>query len=230
LAPVVRYILDGCATCAVILGHLRSAAGAFALDDKAPAEILQRLDDWLATMTDDSEDAVTDSPIVSCTYLVYDPWFGELTLANAGHWSPLMIHGEDVAQLEIDEGLMIDVRGEVPGLPQDQEENRDLRAGSTLIFTDGLGPAPARGRAGRLHQRRGVRHAGAAVRSAAPGTSGRSPGGGERGAAIDDDMAIWWSTASENIRRWDVDFPAEVSGSRRQADGVRYVHRVRHGR
>src|SRR5262249_60791516 len=44
------------ARAAAIMGQLRSALRAFAQDEKAPAEILRRLDDWLRMMTDAPED------------------------------------------------------------------------------------------------------------------------------------------------------------------------------
>src|SRR5262245_24118828 len=79
------------ARAAAIMGQLRSALRAFAQDDKAPAEILRRLDDWLRMMTDEREDQDTDPLTASCTYLIYDPWSRQLTIANAGHMSPLIV-------------------------------------------------------------------------------------------------------------------------------------------
>jgi hypothetical protein len=60
------------ARAAAVMGQLRAALRAFAQDDKPPAEILRKLDDWcrtLGTTTPDSPDQL-DPPIVSCTYLV----------------------------------------------------------------------------------------------------------------------------------------------------------------
>jgi PAS domain S-box-containing protein len=213
------------AKAAAIMGQLRSALRAFALDDKAPAEILQRLDEWVATITDDSDDAVTDWPIVSCIYLIYDPWFGELTLANAGHWSPLIVDGDNVAQLDIEEGLLLGVRGVVPGLPPHREETHDLPAGSTLIFfTDGLiDRRPREDGSGNYTNAEVFGMLGAAVGSVAQENVWRIVEAAENAVPghIDDDMAILVIRAvSENLKHWDVSFPAEpikVSEARKMA-------------
>ena len=75
------------ARAAAIMGQLRAALRAFAQDDKPPAEILRRLDDWcrmLAPAPDSPARLAADPPIVSCTYLVYDAWSRQLSFANAG--------------------------------------------------------------------------------------------------------------------------------------------------
>ncbi len=213
------------AKAAAIMGQLRSALRAFALDDKAPAEILQRLDEWVVTMTDDSDDAVTDWPIVSCIYLIYDPWFCELTLANAGHWSPLIVNGDNVAQLDIEEGLLLGVRGVVPGLPPHHEETRDLPVGSTLIFfTDGLiDRRPREDGSGDYTPTEVFGMLGEAVGSVAQESVWRIVEAAENAVPghIDDDMAILVvRTASENLKHWDVNLPAEpirVSEARKMA-------------
>src|SRR5215471_9084437 len=121
------------ARAAAMMGQLRSALRAFAQDDKAPADILGRLDDWCRNLTDEREEPGADPPTASCTYLVYDPWFRRLTMANAGHVSPLIVTDQDVASLPIEhQGVLIGVRGMFPGLPPYREEARTLPAGSTL--------------------------------------------------------------------------------------------------
>ena len=63
------------ARAAAIMGQLRAALRAFAQDDKPPAEILRKLDDWCRTLVPAKAGAdPPDPPIVSCTYLVYDAW------------------------------------------------------------------------------------------------------------------------------------------------------------
>src|SRR5260370_14287293 len=78
------------ARAAAFMGQLRSALRAFAQDDKRPADILRRLDDWCRTMAEEGSDQAADALTASCTYLIYDPWTRQLTIANAGHVSPLM--------------------------------------------------------------------------------------------------------------------------------------------
>src|SRR5580658_84130 len=133
------------ARAAAVMGQLRAALRAFAQDDKSPAEILRRLDDWVRALgpaaAEEHGFAAADPPTVSCTYLVYDAWSRTLSFANAGHVPPLIVRGHDVSQLEImDRGVLLGVRGKgVPGLPTYREENRYLAPGSTLVFyTDGL--------------------------------------------------------------------------------------------
>jgi len=133
------------ARAAAVMGQLRAALRAFAQDDKPPAEILRRLDDWCRTLEPTYAEthgfAAADTPIVSCTYLVYDAWSRTLSFANAGHDAPLLITDHEVGQMEIEhKGLLLGVRGKgIPGLPTYREETRYLAPGSALVFyTDGL--------------------------------------------------------------------------------------------
>ena len=216
------------ARAAAIMGQLRSALRAFAQDDKAPADILRRLDDWCRTMTSDPDDAGMDTPIVSCTYLIYDPWFRRLTISNAGHMSPLLVTGENVTPLEIEHrGLLLGVRGMlgIPGLPTYREETRTLPAGSTLIFyTDGL--------VDRRHRADGPGHyedaevfgmLSKAVMSVATQSVERVAQAAEHAVPgqIDDDMAILViRTSEEELPTWDMKYPAEpikVSEARKMA-------------
>ncbi|HXZ77632.1 MAG TPA: SpoIIE family protein phosphatase, partial [Streptosporangiaceae bacterium] len=131
------------ARAAAVMGQLRAALRAFAQDDKPPAEIMRKLDDWcrtLGTTTPDSPGQL-DPPMASCTYLVYDAWSRTLSFANAGHDAPLLITDGEVGELEIEhKGVLLGVRGKgIPGLPTYREEVRQLPPGSTLVFyTDGL--------------------------------------------------------------------------------------------
>lgn len=214
------------AKAAAIMGQLRSALRAFAQDDKAPADILRRLDEWLRTMTDEREDTGTDPLTASCTYLIYDPWSRDLTIANAGHMSPLIVTDEDVTPLGIEhQGVLIGVRGMFPGLPTYREEAHTLPAGSTLIFyTDGL--------VDRRHRADGHGHyedtevfamLSEAVKSAASESVDKIAEAAEHAVPgqIDDDVAILVvRTSTEDLPTWDKSFPAEpikVSEARRLA-------------
>ena len=218
------------ARAAAIMGQLRAALRAFAQDDKPPAEILRRLDDWCRTLSPSHAEArgsAADSPIVSCTYLVYDAWSRTLSFANAGHDAPLLIDGCEVSQMEIqDTGLMLGVRGKgMPGIPTYREETRHLAPGSTLIFyTDGLTDRRQRAegnghytdpevlqmlrQAVRAVARESVEAIARAAEQAVPGE-------------IDDDMAVVVvRTAADDLASWEGQFPAEpikVSEARRMA-------------
>jgi PAS domain S-box-containing protein len=203
------------ARAAAVMGQLRSALRAFAQDDKAPADIMRRLDEWCRSMTDEG-DNLAHAPIVSCTYLIYDPWSRQLTIANAGHMPPLVVSRGDVKPLDIKyQGLLLGVRGiGVPGLPTYREETVQLPPDTTLIFyTDGLVDRRARAEGtghyddaevfGMLHDavkavaNESVDRVAAAAEHAVPGK-------------IDDDMAILVvRTAPEDLETWDRRFRAE---------------------
>ncbi len=136
------------AKAAAVMGQLRAALRAFAQDDKSPADILARLDEWtriVAPAADpgDGEDAeeFATPPIVTCQYLVYDAWSRRLSFANAGHAPPLLVVDGEVSELDISEvGQPLGVRAK--GMHADlvyKEETRTLPPGATLLlYTDGL--------------------------------------------------------------------------------------------
>jgi len=217
------------ARAAAIMGQLRATLRAFAQDDKSPAEILRKLDDWCRTLsTPPSGDGGDfDSPRASCTYLVYDAWSRSLSFANAGHDAPLVVTDGDVAELDIEHhGVLLGVRGTgVAGLPTYREETRILKPGTTLVlYTDGLTDrrqrADGSGHYTEAEARQMLR---AAVEGAAGAPAEAIADAAEKAVPgdIDDDMAIVVvSTSRENLASWQATFPAEairVSEARRQA-------------
>jgi PAS domain S-box-containing protein len=217
------------ARAAAIMGQLRAAMRAFAQDDKPPAEMLRKLDDWCRSLGTTSHDdgGAFESPRASCTYLVYDAWSRTLSFANAGHDAPLLVTDGDVADLEIENfGVLLGIRGKgMPGVPPYREETRQLKPGSTLVlYTDGLTDrrqrADGSGHYTEAEARqmlcsavRGV--AGAPAEVIAQAAEQAVPGD------IDDDMAIVVvSTSRDDLDWWESSFPAEpirVSEARRQA-------------
>jgi serine phosphatase RsbU (regulator of sigma subunit) len=131
------------AKAAAIMGQLRAALRAFAQDDKPPADILARLDEWtrvIATSEPD-DDGILVPPIVTCQYLVYDAWSRELSFANAGHAPPLLLSNGVCTELDIREvGQPLGVR--IKDMHADlvyKEESRTLPPGAALVlYTDGL--------------------------------------------------------------------------------------------
>lgn len=124
---------------AATMGQLRATLRAYAQDEKAPADIMRKLDEWVRTTAPVGSDG--DPPTVSCIYMIYDPWSRELTVANAGHASPLLARDGGVRPLEIqNKGLLLGVRGRgIPGLPTYKEETATLPPGAVLVmYTDGL--------------------------------------------------------------------------------------------
>jgi len=221
------------ARAAAVMGQLRAALRAFAQDDKSPAEILRKLDEWCRTLSPatrgDSPDGA-DPPMVSCTYLVYDAWSRTLSFANAGHDAPLLIVGGEVGELDMEhKGVLLGVRGKgVPALPTYREETRFLPAGSALVlYTDGLtdrrhrpdGSGTFSEDDARLMLHQSVRRvAYGDVEQIAQAAQEAVPGD------IDDDMAIVAIRTSRiDLASWEGTFPAEpikVSETRRLAEAT----------
>jgi PAS domain S-box-containing protein len=208
------------ARAAAIMGQLRAALRAFAQDDKPPAEILRRLDDWCRTLGPADAEAhalaAADPPTASCTYLVYDAWSRTLSFANAGHDAPLLVTGPDVTQLEMEhKGLLLGVRGKgIGGAPAYQEETRTLAPDSTLVFyTDGL--TDRRHRAdgtGNYTEDEALQMLRQAVQARAGGSVEDIAEAAEQAVPgdIDDDMAIVVvRTSSVDLASWEGSFPAE---------------------
>jgi PAS domain S-box-containing protein len=219
------------ARAAAVMGQLRAALRAFAQDDKPPAEILRRLDDWCRTLVPpqaaDHRSDAPDPPTVSCTYLVYDAWSRILSFANAGHMPPLLVSGHDVSQLEIKhKGVLLGVRGRgMPALPTYREESRYLPPGSTLVFyTDGLVDRRQRvGGDGHYSDAEVQQLLCQALRDTADGDVAQVAEAAEFAVPgeIDDDMAVVVvRTSPVNLASWEGRFAAEpikVSEARRLA-------------
>jgi PAS domain S-box-containing protein len=219
------------ARAAAVMGQLRAALRAFAQDDKPPAEILRRLDDWCRTLEPTSAEAhgfaAADSPIVSCTYLVYDAWSRTLSFANAGHDAPLLITDHEVGQMEIEhKGLLLGVRGKgIPGLPTYREETRYLAPGSALVlYTDGLTDRRQRADgSGHYTEAEALQMLREAVEEVATDTVEAIAQAAEQAVPgeIDDDMAIVViRTSAVDLAFLEQDFDAEpirVSEARRLA-------------
>jgi PAS domain S-box-containing protein len=130
------------ARAAAIMGQLRAALRAFAQDEKAPADIMRKLDEWCRSLAPSGPDSIgTDPPTASCIYMIYDAWSRELTFANAGHDAPVLVSGGEARQLEfLHKGVLLGVRGRgISGLPTYKEETINIPPGAVLVFyTDGL--------------------------------------------------------------------------------------------
>ncbi|MGS2643327.1 SpoIIE family protein phosphatase [Streptosporangium sp. LJ11] len=220
------------AKAAAVMGQLRAALRAFAQDDKPPAEILARLDEWTRIIaTPEQDESGTDisvPPIVTCQYLVYDAWSRQLSFANAGHAPPLLLIGDTCTELDIHEvGQPLGVRAK--GMHADlvyKEETRTLPPGAALLlYTDGLvDRRPIRDADGRppnveetLAQLCGklIEISDASVERLADAATVAVPG------EIDDDMAILvLRSASEDLAVEERTFPAQpimVGEARRMA-------------
>jgi PAS domain S-box-containing protein len=218
------------ARAAAVMGQLRAALRAFAQDDKSPAEILRKLDDWVRTLGpahSGPRDEFPDPPMVSCTYLVYDPWSRELCYANAGHDAPLMVTDGKVGAMEIaHKGLLLGVRGRgIAGVPTFREETVLLPPGATLVFyTDGLTDRRMRADGlGHYTEAEALEMLRAAVGRVATQDAESIARAAEEAVPgdIDDDMAIVVvQTDPVDLATWEASFPAEpirVSEARQSA-------------
>jgi serine phosphatase RsbU (regulator of sigma subunit) len=219
------------ARAAAIMGQLRAALRAFAQDEKSPADIMRKLDDWCRSLAPAGEAGVPlagDSPTASCIYMIYDAWSRELTFANAGHDAPLMISGGQVAQLEfLHKGVLLGVRGRgIRGLPTYKEQTIVVPPGAILVFyTDGLTDRRTRADgSGHYSEAEAVQMLQHAVRAAAASGDADAVATAAEFAVpgdIDDDMAILVVRSSPSeLASIERTFPAEpimVSEARRLA-------------
>ncbi len=218
------------ARAAAIMGQLRAALRAFAQDEKPPADIMRKLDEWCRSLAPADENGMTagDPPTVSCIYMIYDAWSRELTFANAGHDAPLLISAGQVRQLEfMYKGVLLGVRGKgIRGLPTYKEQTIGMPPGAILVcYTDGLTDRRTRAdgsghyseaEAGQMLQH-AVRAAAASGDADAVATAAEYAVPGD----IDDDMAILVVKSSPSeLASTERTFPAEpimVSEARRLA-------------
>src|SRR5690348_8640073 len=218
------------ARAAAIMGQLRAALRAFAQDEKSPADIMRKLDDWCRALAPAGENGMTagDPPTASCIYMIYDAWSRELTFANAGHDAPLLISAGQVRQLEfLYKGVLLGVRGKgIRGLPTYREQTIGIAPGAILVFyTDGLTDRRTRADGSGHYSeaeavdllQRAVRAAAASGDADAVATAAECAVPGD----IDDDMAILVVQSSPSeLASIERTFPAEpimVSEARRLA-------------
>jgi serine phosphatase RsbU (regulator of sigma subunit)/anti-sigma regulatory factor (Ser/Thr protein kinase) len=218
------------ARAAAIMGQLRAALRAFAQDEKSPADIMRKLDEWCRALAPAGENgmAAGDSPTASCIYMIYDAWSRELTFANAGHDAPLLISAGQVEQLEfLHKGVLLGVRGKgIRGLPTYREQTIGIPPAAILVFyTDGLTDRRTRADgSGHYTEAEAVEMLQHAVRAAAASGDADAVATAAEYAVpgdIDDDMAILVVQSSPSeLASTERTFPAEpimVSEARRLA-------------
>ena len=113
---------------AVIMGRMRSALRAYALEFHDPGKVLDKLDRKMQHF----------EPGVMATvlYAVCDPELRWARIASAGHWPPVLAApGGTASMVELDQGILIGVDDE-PGRPSTKVA---IPPGAVLCFyTDGL--------------------------------------------------------------------------------------------
>ena len=235
------------ARAAAIMGQLRAALRAFAQDEKSPADIMRKLDDWCRALAPaagglggvvppgtstapagENGMGAGDPPTASCIYMIYDAWSRELTFANAGHDAPLLISAGQVRQLEfLHKGVLLGVRGKgIRGLPTYREQTIGVPPGAILVFyTDGLTDRRTRADgSGHYTEDEALQMLQHAVRAAAASGDADAVATAAEYAVpgdIDDDMAILVVQSSPSeLATAERTFPAEpimVSEARRLA-------------
>ncbi|MFF0263050.1 SpoIIE family protein phosphatase [Streptomyces microflavus] len=127
VALVVGDVMGHSMTSAAIMGQLRTTAQTLAQLDLPPQEVLHHLDEQAQRLGSDR--------MATCLYAVYDPVAHRITIANAGHPPPVLLHlGGRAEVLRVPPGAPIGVGG-----VDFEAVELDAPAGATLLlYTDGL--------------------------------------------------------------------------------------------
>jgi PAS domain S-box-containing protein len=111
---------------ATLMGRVRNATRAYAIEDDDPARILTRLDQLLHTLEPDA--------MVTAIAAEFDVRNSTLSWSRAGHPPPLLVDGEQVEYLEQPGGTPLGAIG-----AEYTCETRQLHEGALLLlYTDGL--------------------------------------------------------------------------------------------
>ncbi|GGR69320.1 hypothetical protein GCM10010252_04190 [Streptomyces aureoverticillatus] len=127
VALVVGDVMGHSMTSAAIMGQLRTTAQTLAGLDLPPQEVLHHLDEQAQRLGSDR--------MATCLYAVYDPVSHRITIANAGHPPPVLLHlGGRAEVLRVPPDAPIGVGG-----VDFEAVELDAPAGATLLlYTDGL--------------------------------------------------------------------------------------------
>jgi serine phosphatase RsbU (regulator of sigma subunit)/anti-sigma regulatory factor (Ser/Thr protein kinase) len=127
LAVMMGDVVGHDIAAAAVMGQLRIAGRAYALEGMAPAEVMGRLNTLLLSLD--------RAPMATCLYLQIEIFTGAVTAVGAGHPWPLVITGATAAAAEMPPGPPLGA------LPHARYTERTIEtpAGSTLLlYTDGL--------------------------------------------------------------------------------------------
>ena len=127
LIVVVGDVMGHGIQAAAVMGQLRAALRAYALEGHDPAALLTRLDRFVQ--------ALDELMFTTCVVGLLDPQERTVCLSSAGHLSPVLISPTGQATfVELDSGLPLGVGGS-----EFVDQKLDLEPGATLLlYTDGL--------------------------------------------------------------------------------------------
>jgi len=116
---------------AALMGQLRTALHAYALQDHGPGRTLELVDRFVQAMP--------DYAMATAAYAVLEPDTGDMQIASAGHLPPIVVGAGG--------GRVVEVTPSAPlgafSYGRVQEQELTLRPGETLVFyTDGLVERP----------------------------------------------------------------------------------------
>jgi PAS domain S-box-containing protein len=118
---------------ASMVGRLRSALRAYALEGHSPARVVEQLNRLIWT-------EVEDSQMATLLFVVIDPSDGKVDWVNAGHPPPLLVVGDRLPHF-LEGGGSVPL-GVMP-FPDFQELSVQVEPGSTVVlYTDGLVERP----------------------------------------------------------------------------------------
>jgi serine phosphatase RsbU (regulator of sigma subunit) len=128
LCVVIGDVAGSGLPAAVIMGRMRSALRAYALETPDPAEVLRRLDRKMQHFEPDA--------LATVLYAVFDPALDQVRVCMAGHFPPVIaLPGLPAELASIAAGLMIGVSPDTPR----RVTTLPIPAGALLCFyTDGL--------------------------------------------------------------------------------------------
>ncbi|MFG2867396.1 SpoIIE family protein phosphatase [Streptomyces sp. NPDC048338] len=127
VALVVGDVMGHSMTSAAVMGQLRMTAQTLAGLDLPPQEVLRRLDEQAQRLGQDR--------MATCMYAVYDPVSHRITIANAGHPPPILLHlGGRAEVLRVPPGAPIGVGG----VDLEAVELNAPPGATLLLYTDGL--------------------------------------------------------------------------------------------
>ena len=117
---------------AALMGQLRSGLRAYAMDQRSPADVVEKLNNLLRQLEPGRN--------ATLLYLVLDPQDGSLSLSGAGHPPPLVLNADGSAEyLELPGSVPL---GAVRYARYEDVEGR-LEPGATLLlYTDGIVERP----------------------------------------------------------------------------------------